>query len=52
MLSYQVDSDDIIFLKLYASENSTNSMTLRGIIIDSKKIFKKFYNDRNDLVID
>ena len=55
MLSYQIDSDNTVFLKLYASDNLTNNMTLRGIILDSKKIFKKFYSDRNDindLVID
>lgn len=55
LLSYQVDSDNTVFLKLYASDNLTNNMTLRGIILDSKKIFKKFYSDRNDindLVID
>ncbi|MTI59915.1 MAG: zinc ribbon domain-containing protein [Firmicutes bacterium] len=48
-------SESSITIKLYADENFTNNMTRGGINSDSKDIFVKFFNDRNDyddLVLD
>jgi len=42
-------NDNELFLELYANENFSSNMTRRGIIMDSKDIFKKFFNDRKDV---